>query len=61
MHVLVSDIFFCEKYKNFAGIKFTRSGRFEYFLKLFLYSFSQNPRNRQKSILLKYIGFSIFQ
>ena len=32
--------FFCEKHKNFAGIKFSRSGHFEYFLKLFLYFFS---------------------
>ena len=44
IYILPSEIlnkfFFYEKHKNFAGIKFSRSGHFEYFLKLFLYFFS---------------------
>ena len=64
IYILVSEIlsnfFLCENYKNFGGIKFGRLGHFEYFLKPFLYIFSQNPRNQRKLILLRYIVFLIF-
>ena len=45
--------------KKIAGINFSGSRHFEYFPKPVF--FSQNPRNRQKLILLSYIGLLIFQ
>ena len=34
---ILNNFFLCEKYKNFAGIKFSGSGHFEYFLKQFYF------------------------